>query len=281
MTTASDIVNSALGLILTRSANIPLEADEMQDGIIGLNDMMASWNLALGYKDVSSSSDTITSPAYANLAIKENLAIHLAPGFGGIVDADLRLNARKSKSALLRIVVNIGPAKMPRTLPRGTGNTRNSSRNQIFYNPPKPTESTDGLILLAGNTSETTISTASTPVVTNGGWSVVSTHQMIATAAGRLTYTPTVDGLISVTAKATILMASSGSKVVSAFLALNGVALTATASATATDTAAAVISFPWELELSTGDYLELWVSNASDTVNLIVSDASLRLVSTH
>lgn len=276
-TTASDVITAAMGLTLTRSADIPLEADETQQAIFQLNTMMASWSLAIGYTDISSTSDTITTPAYAIDAITQNLAVRLAPAFGGLVDRDLRENARQAKKDMLKQVVKIGPAKLPSTLPRGTGNSRTSLRNRIFYDPAIVVAPTDGLLILAGNTTETTIAAVSTPVLVSGAWNVISTHQMTATAAGRLTYTPTIDGTVTVTAKASILMASSGEKVVSAFLAKNGVVIAANGSATATDTDAAQIDIPWELELGTNDYLELWVSNTSDAVNLIVSDASLRI----
>ena len=100
---------------------------------------------------------------------------------------------------------------------------------------------------------------------------------MDATAAGRLTYLPTETALVEVTAKAGILMASTGSKVVTAILAKNGVVLAASGSGTATSLLSAVIEIPWRVEMSQNDYLELWVSNTSDSVNLIVSNAELRI----
>lgn len=276
MTTASEVITAALGLTLTRAGDIPLEANETEQGLFQLNNMMSSWNLALGYTKVSSTSDTMTTPDYAIDAIVQNLAVRLAPSFGGLVDADLRENARQSKKDMLRQVVKIGPAKMPRTLPRGTGNTR-AFRDSRYYHPVVQAAPTDGLLTMSSNATETTITTASVPVLVSGTWDVVSTHQMDGTAAGRLTYLPTDTALVEVTAKATILMASSGPKVVTAFLAKNGVVIAANGSFTATDTLSRDIEIPWSVELSQNDYLELWVSNTSDTVNLVVSDAELRI----
>ncbi len=135
MTTASELITAALGQTLTRSADIPLEPDELQDAIFQLNNMMTSWNLALGYTVVSNPNDEITTPDFAIDAMVQNLAVRIAPGFGGIVDADLRQNAREAKRDLLKIVVTVGPARYPSTLPRGSGNTRTSTRNRIFYPP--------------------------------------------------------------------------------------------------------------------------------------------------
>jgi hypothetical protein len=276
MTTASDVVTAALGLTLTRAGDIPLEPNEIAQGIFQLNNMMASWSLSLGYTKVSSSSDPITTPDYAIDAMVQNLAIRLAPSFGGMVDADLRENARQAKKDMLRQAVKIGPAKMPRTLPRGTGNTR-PFRDSRYYEPVVEAAPTDGLLTLESNATETTITTASVPVLVSGAWEVISTHQMDGTAAGRLTYLPTDTALMEITAKATIKMASSGSKVVTAFLAKNGVVIAANGSGSATDSLSTTIEIPWKVEMSQNDYLELWVSNTSDTVNLIVSDAELRI----
>ena len=276
MTTASEVITAALGLTLTRAGDIPLEANETQQGLFQLNNMMSSWSLALGYTKVFSTSDTITTPDYAIDAIVQNLAVRLAPGFGGIVDPDLRENARQSKKDMLKQAVKIGPAKMPRTLPRGTGNTR-AFRDSRYYQPVIPAAATDGLLTMSSNTTETTITTASVPVLVSGAWDVVSTHQMDGTTAGRLTYLPEETARVEVTAKATVLIASSGSKVVTAFLAKNGEVIAANGSATATDSLAAEIDIPWSVELSKNDYLELWVSNTSDTANLVVSDAKLRI----
>lgn len=276
MTTASEVITAALGLTLTRAGDIPLEPNETEQGLFQLNTMMASWSLALGYTEVSSTSDVVTVPAYAIDAIVQNLAIRLAPSFGGMVDPDLRENARQAKKDMLRQAVRIGPAKMPRTLPRGTGNTR-PFRDSRYYEPVVAAALTDGLLTMASNATETTITTASVPVLVSGAWEVVSTHQMNGTAAGRLTYLPDETALVEVTAKATIKMASAGSKVVTAFLAKNGVVIAANGSVTATDTLEGQIVIPWKVELSQNDYLELWVSNTSDTVNVIVSDAELRV----
>ena len=276
MTAASEVIDAALGLTLTRSSDIPLEPDETQQALFQMNNMMASWGLSLGYSPVTSTSDTITTPDFAIDAMVQNLAVRLAPAFGGLVDVDLRENARQAKRDLLRQAVKIGPAKMPRTLPRGTGNNR-VFRNRQFYNPVFPAAPTSGLLTMERNATETTISTVSTPVLVSGTWSVISTHQMGGTAAGRLTYSPTDVALVKVSAAATVLMASSGSKVVTAVLAKNGEVIAASSSATATDILPADIAFSWELDLSNGDYLELWVSNDSDTTNLVVSDAELRI----
>lgn len=136
-TTASQLITAALGLTLTRAADIPLEPDEQTDTIFQLNNMMASWNLPLGFTVVSNANDTITTPDYSIDAMIQNLAVRIAPQFGGLVDADLRQNAAMAKKDLLIIAVTVGEVGFPQTLPQGAGNTRFG--NNTFY-PPSSAE---------------------------------------------------------------------------------------------------------------------------------------------
>lgn len=147
MTTANDVISMALGLILVRSADTPLEPNELQDAIRQLNFMMASWNLPVGYTEVSVPNDEITTPDFSHDAMAQNLAVRLAPSFGKVVDPDLRQNAKTAMDDLLRIVVTITPTQYPQTLPQGAGNTR---RWRSTFYPPSQAEiasEVDGNIL--------------------------------------------------------------------------------------------------------------------------------------
>lgn len=128
---AGELVAQSLGLILVRSADVPLEPDEQQDAFTQLNNMMAAWNLALGYTAVSNPSDDITVIDGALDAMVQNLALKLSPQYGVAVSPDLRINAKNAKNDLLKIAITISRSKYPSTLPRGTGNNRYNGR--IFY----------------------------------------------------------------------------------------------------------------------------------------------------
>lgn len=132
MATANQLISSAFSLALSNSADIPLEADEIADGILQLNHMMASWNLPLGYTVIFHASDSVSVPDYAIDAMINNLAVRLAPGFGQVVAPDLRENARQSKKDLMKIAIVIGRSSLPKTLPQGTGN---HDDHGIFYPP--------------------------------------------------------------------------------------------------------------------------------------------------
>lgn len=141
MTTATEIVTAALGKLLVRSADVPLEADELQDGIAALNRMMAAWNLsALSWTAVTSGSDTIASPAYAEDAQVFDLAQRLAPDYGVALNPALVIARKEAMNEMRRQAITIGRASYPSTLPQGSGNDRGLN-NRSFY-PPSTAETT-------------------------------------------------------------------------------------------------------------------------------------------
>jgi len=160
MATAEQVISQALSLILVRQSESPLRPDEYQSGIETLNDLMTMWDssgLPLGYTLVDNLSDEITVPAFALLAIKQNLAIQLAPEFGGNIDQMLLSNAAMAKRALYSAVVRAEASCYPSTLPVGSGSSGSSGgRSRRFY-PGCPQEllvtEQDGAILLESQTN--------------------------------------------------------------------------------------------------------------------------------
>ena len=139
MTTATELVTAAFGKILVRSADIPLEADELADGIDQLNRMMSAWNLAaLTYTTVTSGGETLTVPAYAEDAMVFGLAKRLAPDYGTALTAEFEMNVKESKKDLLKQAITFGRTPFPSTLPQGSGNNRYLN-DRDFY-PPSAAE---------------------------------------------------------------------------------------------------------------------------------------------
>jgi hypothetical protein len=96
--------------------------------------MMASLAVSginLGYTKVSTLADPITVPDGAIDGIVYNLAIKLAPQFGASVPAELAMNAREAKKAMLKLAVVPMASQFPSTLPIGSGNQ--SFGNDRFY----------------------------------------------------------------------------------------------------------------------------------------------------
>lgn len=135
MTTATELVTAAFGKILVRSADVPLEADELQDGISQLNRMMDAWNYStLGYTTVTSGSDTLTVPGYAEDGMIFGLAERLAPDYGAALTPEFNNAKKQAMKDLKKRVITIGRAPYPSTLPRGSGNNR-LYVDRDFYDP--------------------------------------------------------------------------------------------------------------------------------------------------
>lgn len=133
--TAGDVIKSALQEILVQAAEATLEPDETQDAIRYMNRFMAqkaAQGIALGYTNVTSTSDEITIADGALNGLVFSLAIRLAPQFGKIVDQTLRDNAKDGLNAMRHIAVKKGRTFFPGTLPRGSGNEDTHS-DRHFY----------------------------------------------------------------------------------------------------------------------------------------------------
>ena len=136
----------------------------------------------------------------------------------------------------------------------------------------------DGLSSLNGNATETTISIVDTPVLAAGTWVVEGVSFFTGTTGGRLTYNGEKDLSVPVDAVVTINSASGINKDITAYLALNGTVIANSGKTNRVgSTDPASITILWQLTLSTNDYLEVFVENNTDTINLVVSDAILRI----
>ena len=184
MTFASEIVSDSLALILVDVADEGEDAADFSISVRSLNDMAAELfdlGIDFGYRPVTVSGDPITSPASVNTALKENLAIRLAPVFGMPVSLELKENARASLTRLKANFLRRPKARLPSTLPMGSGNLQNVSRVG-FYPFSLPFS-----ILRLDSSSTVTIATVNVAVRV-GGWTVDRSVNLTALAAGTVEY---------------------------------------------------------------------------------------------
>ena len=126
MTTVAQVAKAALQRILVQASEAPLEADEYQDFIFAMNNYMLALDaqgIHLGYTAVSNLADQVTVPVGALRGVIANLAIEVAPDYGGVVTDALVLQAREGLQAMRMLGQTIGGTRMPSTLPIGSGNT--------------------------------------------------------------------------------------------------------------------------------------------------------------
>ena len=136
MTAAATIIRSALGLLRVVDANEAPEAEDYADGVSALNAMMAAWAIDgwdLGWVAVSSPSDVLASPAWADEALIHNLAVRLRPSYGVTLDPDVVAMARTGMATISAFIAReVEKDQHPRVsycdLPVGTGQRRYCGR---------------------------------------------------------------------------------------------------------------------------------------------------------
>jgi len=114
--------------------DVDISSSEIEDGAAILDAMMLAWDsegLHLSWPGTNSTPvdpDTDTNtPPNANRAIRTNLAIELAPGYGVTVSMATMRNAAQSKAALVS-VLTVPPVRRTRVgTPLGAGALRERS----------------------------------------------------------------------------------------------------------------------------------------------------------
>jgi len=125
MATVLDIVNGSAEKLGVKSAESALEAGDFQVILNELNDMLSIWadrGLTPAFKVVTDSTDVVDIELSAVSAVKNNLAIQIAPTFQRVVQPSLALIASTTLQQLETSTDFIGEIAYPDTLPTGSGN---------------------------------------------------------------------------------------------------------------------------------------------------------------
>lgn len=136
MATANDIIVRAFNRIGIRASETAIEADEAQDALSLLNDMLVSWEesgLVLGFSPIPNLTSIVRIPRGTEFAVKENLAVRLAPEYSREIPDILVASANDAMKDLLQRQGNIGDVDMPGTLPLGSGNRCPDGDERIFF----------------------------------------------------------------------------------------------------------------------------------------------------
>lgn len=133
--------------------------------------------------------------------------------------------------------------------------------------------------LLSFNTpTPTVIPGANTPVLITGTWIIERKSQFTLTAGGRATYDGVKDAVLAVSAQATIEPVSGANKDIEIHLAVNGTVVTnANTPNKVSSGDPKNTSVMWQIKFEPGDFVELFVENKSDGINLQVNKATLRV----
>lgn len=127
MTTNNEVFTAALRKLTVIAETQTISGEQGLTLLPILNDMLEQWterDVELGYFAQSDATATCPIPAYAERAIKANLAIAAAPSFSAPIPPEVAIEADESFLLLQRkcIVEKLRPADM-RQMPRGAGHT--------------------------------------------------------------------------------------------------------------------------------------------------------------
>ena len=133
---------------------------------------------------------------------------------------------------------------------------------------------TSGLVSMQGNSTNTVIASAGTPVLVAGTWVVGSTSQMTGTTGGKITYDGAKGIHASVSAKISVEPVSGGSVDISAQVSINGsLVANSVAIGSASANSPSSITVIWAQELAATNYVEIFISNLDSTVDLLSTSA--------
>ena len=138
MAKVAQVAKAALQRILVQASESPLEASEYQDFIFSMNNFMLDLDargVSLGYTEVSDLGDDVTIPTGALRGLIANMAIEVAPDYGGEISQGLALAASAGMKTMIRLGNIITQTEYPATLPRGSGNWDSGSGLQSNYYP--------------------------------------------------------------------------------------------------------------------------------------------------
>ena len=117
-----------------------------------------------------------------------------------------------------------------------------------------------------------------TPVLVAGTWVENSASQFTSTAAGRVVYDGERSSVSDVTVSLALSPVSGTNKDMTGYIAINGVIIPSTGITARGDSGdPRTMTLMWLETLSQGDYIEIFIENNSDAVNLLVTNIIVRV----
>lgn len=153
---AEDLIRDALQEIGRQAAEQPISGDDMATGIRYINRMFRGVDyLGLGFTVITSGSQTVTIPAYAEEWAVFKLATRLASQYPPTDQVQIiASNERDAWSNLLKQHQELPSMTMPCTMPVGSGNEGCGVYDNRFYpcdNDDILTEDGDHILQESGN----------------------------------------------------------------------------------------------------------------------------------
>jgi hypothetical protein len=133
-------------------------------------------------------------------------------------------------------------------------------------------------LLYLSAAANTTIATASTPVVVNGTFTSEAAQVFTNNVNGRATYIGKRSAFKSLSLTISLEPVSGTGKDLAVYFAKNGAVIAATkVNRTSSSGSSAVVNVDWGAELVTNDYIEVFVANDTDSTSILVNQMLLRV----
>ncbi len=148
-----------------------------------------------------------------------------------------------------------------------------TSSANIFLADSRP----NALLTLTGNTTDTVIAAANTPVKVVGTWVVEKESQFTSDTTGKVTYNGINDLSTPMVMSVSSIIAGGGqSDTVTYYIAKNGTVITSAKARGTHDTTDPInTTLVWQETLVTGDFIELYVENNDDTSDIEVQEGTM------
>lgn len=139
--TKGDTVRAALAKIGVTGYGYEVAQDELRDGLIMLENLMASWDadgIKIGYNFADTPETALAEsdsglPDISYRAVDSNLACDLADLYGKQVSQLLYNTASAGYSQMLSATAYVPVFAYPTRMPRGSGNTLRNTRWSRYY----------------------------------------------------------------------------------------------------------------------------------------------------
>jgi hypothetical protein len=223
----------------------------------------------LGFTTVTNLADEVTIPRGAIRGVIANMAIEVAPQYGGTISPALEHQARQGMRAIRKLGCKIIPAQLPGNLPVGSGNDCGYSYDTFYDHAEYAT------VTMAGNANTTEFTALDTPTKVHGEWSLGAIAGLSADVSGRITNI--TGGTLSAQATITLDATCSTSDTYTFYLAKNGTAIAASAVSAALSTATAAVSLSYLQSLGPNDYLELYAEADTTSTDITVINSQFKV----
>lgn len=159
MTTKYDLVVAAYENLGLAEYVFDLQPEEIASGVKRLDRMMADFDargIRLGYPIAAiaaapSPTQVISIPDWAEDPVSLQLSLRIAPTIPKQVSMDVKKSAREGYRTLLMADYEIPQMQMPRHMPIGLGNRRNTKNQQFFAPVDRVTTVNDALLEPSGD----------------------------------------------------------------------------------------------------------------------------------